>query len=579
MIREILILFAFLLFTQCKTKTKETDLSIIKTNTLCDKVVIPNTPKWLQDAVFYEIYPQSFYDSDGNGIGDIPGIIEKLDYVKSLGVKGIWMNPIYVSPFRDAGYDVADYFNVAPRYGTKHDLKRLFDEVHKRGMYIIIDCIFGHTSVDHPWFKESCKTDSNKYTCRYIWTNSTWTKFDLCGQTDGTTINGFCNRDGNFMTNFFWAQPALNFGYAQPDPSKPWELSIDSKPVMELREDMKSFLRYWLDFGCDGFHMDMASSLVKRDTINKVSEIWKDVRKMLNEKYPNAFIVPEWCVPIKSIPSGFHSDFWHWVPEYFSLFNAEKFRGFNNGSTKNHSFFDEQGKGDITSFIKVFLKQNTLIKDKGYGSFVLSNLNLPRTNINRTQKDLEIIQAFMLTMPGIPFFWYGEEIGMHQLNNLISKEGSYCPRTGTRSPMQWDDSKNMGFSKAKKEDLYIPIDTVKDAPNVKNQDSDPNSLLNSFRKLTKIHNEEDALKNYANISILYAKSFSYPFIYARSTDKEIIVVILNPINREEKASIGNIINLKKSKLLAGDEQSIEINKDTISLIVKPVSFSIYKVLK
>ena len=126
--------------------------------------------EWLKDAVFYEIYPQSFQDTNADGIGDFQGIIDRLDYIKELGCNAIWMNPCFESPFGDAGYDVSDYYTAAPRYGTNGDLKRLFDEVHKRGMHILLDLVPGHTSVEHPWFKESLKAQKNPYTDRYIWT-------------------------------------------------------------------------------------------------------------------------------------------------------------------------------------------------------------------------------------------------------------------------------------------------------------------------------------------------------------------------------------------------------------------------
>ena len=130
--------------------------------------------EWLKDAVFYEIYPQSFQDTNADGIGDFQGIIDHLDYIKELGCNAIWMNPCFESPFGDAGYDVSDYYTAAPRYGTNEDLKRLFDEVHKRGMYILLDLVPGHTSVEHPWFKESLKAQKNPYTDRYIWTDNIW---------------------------------------------------------------------------------------------------------------------------------------------------------------------------------------------------------------------------------------------------------------------------------------------------------------------------------------------------------------------------------------------------------------------
>ena len=147
--------------------------------------------KWLDNAVFYEIYPQSFQDTNADGIGDFQGIIDRLDYIKELGCNAIWMNPCFESPFGDAGYDVSDYYTAAPRYGTNGDLMRLFDEVHKRGMHILLDLVPGHTSVEHPWFKESLKAQKNPYTDRYIWTDNIWE------QPEGiASIKGISDRDG-----------------------------------------------------------------------------------------------------------------------------------------------------------------------------------------------------------------------------------------------------------------------------------------------------------------------------------------------------------------------------------------------
>lgn len=130
---------------------------------------------WLNDAVFYEIYPQSFFDTNSDGIGDLPGVIEKLDYIRDLGCNALWLNPCFLSPFGDAGYDVADYCQVAPRYGTNDDLVRLFDEAHARGIHVLLDLVPGHTSIEHPWFQASQQAEANEYTGRYVWTDSVWT--------------------------------------------------------------------------------------------------------------------------------------------------------------------------------------------------------------------------------------------------------------------------------------------------------------------------------------------------------------------------------------------------------------------
>ena len=149
---------------------------------------------WLDRAVFYEIYPQSFNDTNDDGIGDIPGIIEKLDYIKELGCNALWLNPCFVSPFGDAGYDVADYCQVAPRYGTNDDLVRLFDECHKRGMHVLLDLVPGHTSIEHPWFKESCRADENECTGRYVWNDNVWAPMDVKGING--VLRGISERNG-----------------------------------------------------------------------------------------------------------------------------------------------------------------------------------------------------------------------------------------------------------------------------------------------------------------------------------------------------------------------------------------------
>jgi maltose alpha-D-glucosyltransferase/alpha-amylase len=173
-------------------------------------------PEWFKSALFYQIAPQSFLDTNGNGIGDLQGSIEKLDDIASLGVNALCLNPIYDYPFLDAGYDAVDFRMVAPRYGTNADAKRLFREARKRGIRVVLDLVAGHTSINHPWFLASSRHERNKYSDYYIWSRDMW---QAGGNERG--IHGYGPRDGSFVTNFFWSQPALNYGYATPDPSRP----------------------------------------------------------------------------------------------------------------------------------------------------------------------------------------------------------------------------------------------------------------------------------------------------------------------------------------------------------------------
>ena len=212
-------------------------------------------PNWLKDAVFYEIYPQSFNDTNNDGIGDINGIIEKLDYIKDLGCNALWINPCYDSPFKDAGYDVRDYKKVAPRYGTNQDLYRLFGEAHNRDIKVLLDLVPGHTSEEHEWFKQSQKAEKNEYSNRYAWTNHAFQ-----GIANHPYVSGECERNGSYMLNFFKCQPALNYGFLNR--TEDWQLPPDHPDCIATREAMKDIIRFWLDHGCDGFRVDMADSLV-----------------------------------------------------------------------------------------------------------------------------------------------------------------------------------------------------------------------------------------------------------------------------------------------------------------------------
>ena len=208
--------------------------------------------KWLDDAIFYEIYPQSFKDTNGDGIGDFQGIIEKLDYIRELGCNALWINPCFLSPFGDAGYDVADYCRVAPRYGTNEDLKQLFEEAHKKGIHVLLDLVPGHTSIEHPWFIESMKADKNPYTDRYIWTDKVWESPEV---SFGGSLRGISERDGAVAVNFFSNQPALNYGFYQPDPEKPWQQAIDDEGPQATIAAMEDVMRFWLGMGLSLIHI------------------------------------------------------------------------------------------------------------------------------------------------------------------------------------------------------------------------------------------------------------------------------------------------------------------------------------
>lgn len=479
-----------------------------------------NCVSWLDNAVFYEIYPQSFNDTNADGIGDINGITEKLDYIKELGCNAIWINPCFKSPFGDAGYDVEDYYTVAPRYGTNEDLANLFKEAHKRDMHVILDLVPGHTSVNHEWFRQSMKAERNEFTDRYVWTDSIWEEPQGMG-----CIRGISERDGSCAVNFFSHQPALNYGFYKPDPDKKWQQPMDAPGPMATREAMKDVMRFWLGMGCDGFRVDMAGSLVKHDEDSKGTiALWQDVRKFLDAEFPNAAMVSEWGEPDKSLIGGFHMDFLlHFGPSHYNdLFRCDE------------PYFSKRGKGSAKEFIAAYKANYAKTDGKGLICIPSGNHDMGRLSVCLDTDEMKVAFAFLLSMPGAPFIYYGDEIGMRYVEGLASVEGGY-ERTGSRSPMQWDKSVNAGFSTAPKDKLYIKQDESPDRPDAESQSADESSLRSEIKRLIALRMSKPALQSKGKIEFI---SDGYPLVYKRTAGEQTVTVVINP--SAEKAVVNGI---------------------------------------
>jgi len=487
-------------------------------------------PKWLSGAVFYEIYPQTFYDSNTDGIGDIPGIIQKLDYVKELGCNALWINPCFDSPFKDAGYDVRDYKKAAPRYGSNEDLYRLFDEAHKRDMRVLLDLVPGHTSEEHPWFIESKKVAPNdEFKNRYIWTDS-WFLWSLEGLK---FIAGEAERGGCYIVNFFKCQPALNYGFHEC--REKWQLPPDHPDCISTREALKDIMRFWLrgdkGRGCDGFRVDIADSLVKFDDAERSATcaIWRNVREMLDAEFPEAAIVSEWSRPDLSLKAGFHADFLLDHPKSGCRSLARDYEDGENTShfkDENNSYFKKNSKGNIKKFLDQYLPWYEATKNDGFMSLITGNHDTPRISYGLDERELALAYAFIFTMPGVPFLYYGDEIGMRYLYNLPTKEGGYS-RTGSRTPMQWSPGGGMGFSAAPAEKLYLPVDPDAYAPDVQTQEKNPMSLLNTVKALLRLRRDNEDLGSKPNLEVLSsggAESGDRSFIYRRGA----FVIAVNP---------------------------------------------------
>ena len=509
-------------------------------------------PVWLNDAVFYEIYPQSFYDSNGDGIGDLNGITEKLDYIRSLGCNSLWINPCFDSPFKDAGYDVRDYYRVAPRYGTNGDLYRLFEKAHAKGFHVLLDLVPGHTSEEHPWFLESSKAEPNEYSGRYIWTD-----FWIRGVRNYPYIAGETPRNGTYMLNFFKCQPALNYGWR--DPVESWQCGVDDPDALATRKALWDIIRFWLDHGCDGFRVDMADSLVKEDDQNKscTAKIWREIREILDRDYPEAVLVSEWCNPVQALGSaGFHADFYldHWGNGYHSLL-----RQTDDGADR--SYFKKDADSDIFRFLNDYLPQYEATKDVGSISFFTCNHDTPRLAPRLSERELQLAYATLFTLPGVPFLYYGDEIGMRYLTDLPSKEGGYT-RTGSRTPMQWDHSRNMGFSSAPEEKLYLPTDPAPDAPCVADAEG-KEGLYETVRAILAIRHANPDLMANAPFSVLYARPGDPLFVFRRGNR----ILAVNPSGMQRSADIPGLAETVSPAFTIG-----EASYKGCRLILSPQSF-------
>ena len=531
--------------------------------------------EWVKDAVLYQIYPQSYYDSNGDGIGDLPGIIKKLDYIVSLGVNLLWLCPCFDSPFSDAGYDVRDFYKIAPRYGTNKDMERLCAEAHKRGLRVCLDLVAGHTSVECEWFKQSGASDGKgKYSKYYIWSDH-WCKTPEVGKW----INGYAPRNGNFMINFFWSQPALNYGFAKPNSKNPWEEPVDGAGPKAVIAELKKIMKFWLDKGCDGFRVDMASSLIKNDRKSKaVIKLWHgNLHSWIRRNYPHAVMIAEWGNPADAVgKAGFDIDFMlHCgIPGYGEMFF--KHPAVCGRDTDGICFFDEAGKGSPKVFLEEYLKAYKKVSGKGFISIPSANHDFQRLNYFRSTAEMKAAFAFLLTWPGVPSVYYGDEIGMRFQPELPSKEGGYN-RTGTRTPMQWDRQINAGFSSAKPDKLYLPVDPAADRPTVEEESENPDSLLNHVRKLLELRKNTPELRNDGKLKVLSGID-SYPLIYQRGgkhQDKYLIAI--NPFAKPVKTSLELDIAGAEPVMVSGAEIKVKSKETVIKL--DGISWGIFKLEK
>lgn len=566
-------------------------------------------PEWLRDGVIYQVYPSSYKDSDGNGIGDIRGVISELDYIESLGVRAIWFNPLFVSGWIDGGYDVIDFYRVDPRFGTNNDMVELIEKAHAKGIKVMLDLVAGHTSDKHPWFIQSSQDTNLQYSDYYIWSDrlpDAKAEKDLetmlkdpnyMQNTIGKWMKSEYPRNKFYMKNFYACQPSLNYGYANPDPSRPWEQGVDAPGPKAVRQELKDIIAFWYGKGVDGFRVDMAKSLVKNDKDKKeIMNLWREIREWSDKNYPDHVLMAEWGSPKYCLAAGYNIDM-------------------DLNGTKAHNrrmYFDRKHQADGGSYFSLDggqpsvkdLYGNAWPEDKidsrttaaemlkeyydyftdclestetmGYFATITGNHDHLRINMGarNTPDQLKVMLTWVLTMP-MPILYYGDEIGMRSLVDLPNVEGANHngkERSGARTPMQWTSGETAGFSTCSPDKLYLPVCTewspatsypqyldwkknfeagkvkpiAKGEITVESQDKDPESILNWTRELIALRKSSEALWADSKFIPVFNESQPYPMVYLRSNGKETFLIALNPTGTRKSLTLNDEISSYRS---------------------------------
>lgn len=566
-------------------------------------------PEWLRDGVIYQVYPSSYKDSDGNGIGDIRGVISELDYIESLGVRAIWFNPLFVSGWIDGGYDVIDFYRVDPRFGTNNDMVELIEKAHAKGIKVMLDLVAGHTSDKHPWFIQSSQDTNLQYSDYYIWSDrlpDAKAEKDLetmlknpnyMQNTIGKWMKSEYPRNKFYMKNFYACQPSLNYGYANPDPSRPWEQGVDAPGPKAVRQELKDIIAFWYGKGVDGFRVDMANSLVKNDKDKKeIMNLWREIREWSDKNYPDHVLMAEWGSPKYCLAAGYNIDM-------------------DLNSTKAHNrrmYFDRKHQADGGSYFSLNggqpsvkdLYGNAWPEDKidskttaaemlkeyydyftdclestetmGYFATITGNHDHLRINMGarNTPDQLKVMLTWVLTMP-MPILYYGDEIGMRSLADLPNVEGANHngkERSGARTPMQWTSGETAGFSTCSPDKLYLPVCTewspatsypqyldwkknfeagkvkpiAKGEITVESQDKDPESILNWTRELIALRKSSEALWADSKFIPVFNESQPYPMVYLRSNGKETFLIALNPTGTRKSLTLNDEVSSYRS---------------------------------
>ncbi len=555
--------------------------------------------RWWKEGVVYQIYPRSFQDTSGNGIGDLKGITKRLDYIKSLGVNIIWLCPVYESPNDDNGYDIANYRKIMAEFGTMQDFDDLLAEMKLRGLKLVMDLVANHTSDEHFWFQESRKSRDNEYRDYYHWWPAEkgtppkrWSYFDI----DANAWKYDEKTDSHYLHYFSVKQPDLK-----------WE-----NPA--VRKEVYDMLRFWFDKGVDGFRMDVIPFISKDTTYPELPKEFKGdfipfysngprLHEFLNEmnnevlsKYDIMTVGEALGVTIDQALNFVDEDrkelnmFFH-----FDLMSLDR--------DGNEAFWMRSDRWKLTEFKEIHSKWDAVFSEKGWGTMYLNNHDFPRA-VSRWGNDSKehwrnsatMLQTFLLTMRGTPFFYFGEEIGMTNANferlddykdintlnryKLLQQQNidledfieneKKASRDNARTPMQWSLDTHAGFTN---DTPWIKVNSnYKTGINVEEQEKQSDSVLNYFRKMVKIRKSHLGLI-YGSYQLVLPEN-EQVYAYTRSLDTERYLILLSFSEESTQVTIDDIEFSKADLLISNDECQTE--KTNHQFTLKPYQAVVYQ---
>jgi len=554
--------------------------------------------QWWKEAVVYQIYPRSFKDSNGDGIGDIQGIISKLDYLKLLGIDVIWLCPVFQSPNDDNGYDISNYCQIMDEFGTMQDWESLLFQVHQRGMKLIMDLVVNHTSDEHLWFVESRSSLDNPYRDYYIWRQG----------EEGKEPN---NWESCFSGSAWKYDEATKEYYLHLFSSKQPDLNWENPNV---RGDIYSMMRWWLEKGIDGFRMDVINFISKAEALPNAKQVKDGDLQPGNEHFMNGPRVHEYLqemndkvlrhydiLTVGEMPGV--------TPEEATQYTAPERKELNMVFQFDHVDIDSgpKGKWDVkpwklTDLKRILTKWQTELHEKGWNSLYLNNHDQPRM-VSRFGNDkkyrmesAKMLATMLHTMQGTPYIYQGEEIGMTNVQfpsiadykdietinmfrdksiheNLSEKEILTLiyqkGRDNARTPMQWDDTYQAGFTDGTP---WIKVNPNYKEINVKESLLNVNSIFHYYKTLIELR-KQYLIMVYGDFRLLLEDNESV-FAYVRSYDRNKLLVLLNFTEVSTEVELNkNLFETTKSKLLIGNYEEQETLTQLIQL--RPFEARVY----